>query len=112
MKKLLRISWYTILSVILLLLFVNVFTDRNIETEININAPAEEVWATLMDHASYPDWNPFLIQLTGDPDVGSTIQVTIQPPDSEAMDFAPNVLVNTPNKEFRWCGKTGNARHL
>jgi hypothetical protein len=30
---------------------------------ININAPANRVWAVLTYAAAYPEWNPFMIEL-------------------------------------------------
>ena len=80
---------------------------RSIKTEIVVNAPVEKVWNILMDHGSYPQWNPFIKNISGNPDVGSQIAVTIQSPGNSPMDFAPTVLVNKTNQEFRWIGKLG-----
>jgi hypothetical protein len=78
---------------------------HRIETEIEINAPAERVWSLLMDFPSYPSWNPFICSIEGKPVVGQSLNVLIQPPGSGAMRFRPTVLKVEPNREFRWKGK-------
>ena len=50
---------------------------KTIEATIDIEAPAETVWAVLMDWASYPSWNPFIRSITGKPKVGGRIHVRI-----------------------------------
>ncbi|HEV7618193.1 MAG TPA: SRPBCC domain-containing protein [Burkholderiaceae bacterium] len=78
---------------------------HRIETQIEINAPAERVWSLLMDFPSYPRWNPFIRSIEGNPMVGQSLNVLIQPPGSKAMRFRPTVLKVEPNREFRWKGK-------
>jgi hypothetical protein len=78
---------------------------HRIETQIEINAPAERVWSLLMDFPSYPRWNPFIRSIDGNPMVGQSLNVLIQPPGSKAMRFRPTVLKVEPNREFRWKGK-------
>ena len=38
---------------------------RQIETEIDINAPAAKVWAILTDFARMGLWNPFITSIAG-----------------------------------------------
>jgi len=77
---------------------------KQIATEIEIDAPANRVWSILTDFARYPDWNPFIIHIEGQPDKGARLTVKIQPPDSKAMTFRPVVLNAEPGKELRWLG--------
>ena len=37
----------------------------SISTEIDIAAPPNEVWAVLTDYERYPEWNPFMVKLSG-----------------------------------------------
>ena len=37
-----------------------------IRTEVEIAAPAAEVWRTLTAFADYGEWNPFITQLSGE----------------------------------------------
>ena len=76
-----------------------------IETEIEIDAPPERVWATFADFDRWPDWNPFARRLDGDVAVGETIAVRLEPPDGRGMTFKPRVLEFTPNRALRWRGK-------
>lgn len=48
-----------------------------IETSIDIDAPAGQVWAALVDFPSYADWNPFVIRVRGAPVVGEAVRLTV-----------------------------------
>ncbi len=78
---------------------------RNLETEITINASPEVVWDILLDHTAYPDWNPFIIKISGPTQPGENLVDNIKPPESNPMEFKPQVLANEKGKEFRWIGK-------
>jgi len=77
---------------------------KNLETKITIDAPATRVWDILMNHTDYPNWNPFITQISGSITPGEMLAVTIHPPNKKPMHFDPVVLKNEPNKEFRWLG--------
>lgn len=78
---------------------------HQIDTQIEIEAPAERVWSLLIDFASHSRWNPFVRSIEGTPEVGQPLKVFIQPPGSNGMQFRPTVLVVEPNRELRWKGK-------
>lgn len=78
---------------------------RNISTEIIIDAPAKDVWDILMDHESYPGWNPFIKKISGSTNVGEHLAVTVRPIGQSPMNFKPEVLVHKKYEEFRWIGK-------
>ncbi len=78
---------------------------HKIETEIEIKAPAERVWALLIDLPSYPSWNPFVRSIEGTLEAGRTLTVFIKPPGAKGMQFTPKVLAVEPNRELRWKGK-------
>ena len=105
MKKILKAIISLILLIVLILLLVNFFSNRNIKTEIVINASAEEIWNVLLDHKEYPQWNPFIKKITGSTVRGENLAVTIQSEGNAPMDFTPIVLINRENEEFRWLGK-------
>jgi uncharacterized membrane protein len=44
---------------------------KQLHTEIDVEAPAERVWEVLMDFASYPQWNPFIRNISSLPAPGS-----------------------------------------
>jgi len=78
---------------------------KTIETQILINARPPEVWDRLMAFQDYPNWNPFILEITGEPAVRNKIRATIKPPQSKPMVFKPVVLKNQKATEFRWKGK-------
>ena len=75
-----------------------------IKTQIDINATPENIWKILTDFDNYPNWNPFIKQLTGEVKVGSKIKVNIQPPEAKAMTFKPTILTYQSNEELSWLG--------
>jgi len=77
---------------------------KEIITHIEINASPQRVWSILTDFESYPQWNPFLRSLSGEPKEGSRLKVFIQPPGSRGRAFNPVVLKAEPGKELRWLG--------
>jgi hypothetical protein len=77
---------------------------RQIETEIDINAPAAKVWAVLTDFAKMPLWNPFITAITGRPAPGERLAVTIHPPGKSAVTLHPTLLAVRPERELRWLG--------
>lgn len=76
-----------------------------ISTSIVIQSSPATVWAVLTNFESYPSWNPFIKQLTGDVAEGKTISVTLHPPEGSPMSFKPTVLAFDAPREFRWLGK-------
>jgi uncharacterized membrane protein len=78
---------------------------HHLDTQIEINAPAERLWALLTDFPSYPRWNPFIRSIDGACEVGQSVNVFIQPPRSRGMRFRSVVLAVERNRELRWKGK-------
>jgi hypothetical protein len=78
---------------------------HHLETQIATDAPAERVWSLLMDVPSHTRWNPFLRSVEGNPVVGQSLKIFIQPPGARGMLFRPTVLVVKPDREFCWKGK-------
>src|SRR3712207_9011740 len=75
-----------------------------LHSEIEIGAPAERVWHLLTDFASYPQWNPFIRTISGQPTEGEGLEVRIGPPAGRSMTFKPKVLNAEPSRELRWLG--------
>lgn len=76
-----------------------------LETQIEIAAPVERVWALLTDFPSYSRWNPFVRSIEGTLEVDQSLKVLIQPPGASGMQFRPTVLAVEPNRELRWKGR-------
>jgi hypothetical protein len=73
-------------------------------TEVYIRASHDRVWRILADFARYPEWNPFIKGIEGNPKVGKRIKVLLTPPGTRALALSPRVLVFTAGKELRWIG--------
>ena len=78
---------------------------KELRSEIEIDAPAEQVWRVLTNFAAFPQWNPFIRKASGDIRVGASIEVRMQPSGARAMTFRPKVLNVEPNRELRWIGR-------
>jgi hypothetical protein len=76
-----------------------------IRTEIEIDAPAERVWAILTDFDRFPEWNPFIRKIAGKAEPGAKLEVRIEPQSGRGMTFRPTVLAAEPQRELRWLGR-------
>ena len=91
------------------LLVATVIIDRipiaksTIQTDVVINSSASEVWQELTDFEEYPQWNPFMLQVTGAPSPGEQLEILMRFGDG-TMTITPTVLVSLPDRELRWIG--------
>ena len=76
-----------------------------IQTQIEINASADQVWTVLVDFAAYPAWNPFIRSAAGVPERGARIHIAVQPKGGKMMHFSPVVLSAQAGRELRWRGQ-------
>jgi hypothetical protein len=77
---------------------------KEIRTEIEIDAPVEEVWAILIDFARYSEWNPFIREISGELRQSAQLQVNLGSPGGRTMKFKPIVQMIEAQKSFRWLG--------
>jgi hypothetical protein len=77
---------------------------KELHSQIEIDASAERVWRVLTDFASYPEWNPFIRRISGEPTTGERLQVRLEPPESRGITLRPKVLNAEPNQQLRWLG--------
>ncbi|MGV0959897.1 MAG: SRPBCC family protein [Limnohabitans sp.] len=78
---------------------------HHLQTQVHIQATAEQVWSVLMDFERYPQWNPFIRQVVGCAVRGQTLCVEVQPVGGKPMRFKPTVVQVEPASEWRWLGK-------
>lgn len=78
---------------------------KSIKTEILINADIKTVWNILMDFDAYPQWNPFIKEISGNPEVGKPIRAVMDLGEGQ-KDFIvfPTVTVNNNHSHFAWLG--------
>jgi hypothetical protein len=83
------------------------FNRKELATEIEINAPPERVWGILADFAKFPEWNPFIREVSGKLEKGQKLKVTLRPSGGRSIKMSPTVLVAEPGKELSWIGHLG-----
>ena len=77
----------------------------HLTTSTEIDASPEAVWAVLSDLPSYPSWNPFIREASGQLAAGERLDLRMQPDGGRAMRFRPTVLKAEPGRELRWLGR-------
>ncbi len=75
-----------------------------IRTEVEIAAPASEVWRTLTDFADYQEWNPFITQISGELREGAELSVHLSLPEGRDHELHPRLLRCKAEEELRWRG--------
>ena len=78
---------------------------KEVSTEIVIEAPVEQVWQILTDFAKFPEWNPFIRQMSGEVRTGAKLEVRLKPPGGRAMSFKPKMVNVETSREIRWLGR-------
>jgi hypothetical protein len=89
----------------LILILAGPVPTRELATEIEINAPAETVWAILTDLDRFAEWNPFIREIEGEVRQGARLRVRIEPPEGKGMTFTPTVTRVDPPRQFSWLGR-------
>jgi hypothetical protein len=76
------------------------FSMKEIKGSIEIDAPVGIVWGVLTDFGSYPEWNPFIVSMIGEPKLGSGLDVTIKSTKGKETKFKSKVAKVEENKEL------------
>ena len=78
---------------------------REFKTEIDIDAPPEDVWVVLADTRAYGEWNPLVHRLDGKLKTGEKIAIDLYLGGEKAMRFTPVLKNVEPGRELRWLGR-------
>lgn len=80
---------------------------REIETEIEISAPATEVWSILTNIDDWAEWSPIINQASGDASLGSTLSITMmgKKEGQDGPKYSPVITILDEPKLFRWRAK-------
>ncbi|MEM7303262.1 MAG: SRPBCC domain-containing protein [Pseudomonadota bacterium] len=90
---------------LLILVAALAYTGRKtFHVEIIISAPPEQVWAVLMDTASYGEWNPVFTKVEGDHQLGGSVKNTVVDPKGNVLNIEAGVDVLDTNRELRQSG--------
>lgn len=71
-------------------------------TEIQIDAPQDEVWEVLADVSSYPNWDSGFISLEGELALGATLKLEVEA--SPGRTFKPKVTELNAPTGMVWTG--------
>jgi hypothetical protein len=85
---------------------------HELRTEIDIEAPPEQVWAHLVDLPAYASWNPFITSARGSAVVGETLSLRMEPPGGRGVTLRPTVTAVSEGAALEWLGHLGVPRIL
>jgi hypothetical protein len=75
----------------------------SVQTKIEIEAPAKDVRAVLLNFDDYPKWNPFIVKVEGKVAEGSTVRVTVKPVGKDALS-GDTVVTSLRDTRLAWTG--------
>ena len=78
---------------------------RTISAQLEIEAPAEQVWDVLVDFDSYPEWNPFMTEVRGRPLRGATLHISMRRPGGWRLRFRARVVAAQRPSLLAWQGR-------
>jgi len=73
-----------------------------IRSELEIAAPAAEVWGILTDFPRYHEWNPFITEIESDGVVGGSMQLLLSLPQGRDHRLKATLLRLEEDFEIRW----------
>jgi hypothetical protein len=76
--------------------------DATVHTEIQINAPARQVWQGMTDLAGYVKYNPMIRRASGEIKAGFRLKLYFNPSGSKERTFHSKALIVEPELELRW----------
>ena len=76
-----------------------------ISTAVEIDAAPARVWSVLVDLPSYREWNPFIVDASGNVAVGETLSLRMALPGRSPMTISPRLLAVDRDRELRWQGR-------
>ena len=75
----------------------------SVQTQIEIEAPAKDVRAVLLNFGDYPRWNPFIVSVDGAVAQGSKVRVTVKPVGKDALS-GDTVVTALTDTRLAWRG--------
>jgi hypothetical protein len=76
----------------------------DLRSEVEINAPAEQVFRVLTDLKRYHEWNPFIHSISGTLAVGEHLALELSLPEGKTYALKPRVIELSQDRELRWRG--------
>jgi hypothetical protein len=85
-------------------------TQFEIRADIEINASAEKVWASIIDFESYKNWNSQLTYLGGNVEPNGKLHLKLAAEGAKPYEFKPDISHWQEGKKFAWIAITGFPR--
>jgi hypothetical protein len=67
-----------------------------------VEAPKSEVWEVLTDFEAYDEWNPVITSGSGEPVVGSSLDLELTLPGHDSEELDAEVLIARGDRKLRW----------
>jgi len=80
---------------------------EEIHTTTVIDTPAFAVWNIIADFPKYPDWNPFIIRLSGELKINSKLEMEMKLANEKVVHGEFVVVDAETEREIAWGGKNG-----
>ncbi len=80
---------------------------KRLVTEVDIHADPRAVWNVLTDLASFHEWNPFIVEASGEITVAGRLELRMSPPGGRSMTFKPKVTEVAAARSLEWLGRLG-----
>ena len=106
MKKMIL---YFIIGLVVVVIALS-FTSFEINEKVEIQAPVEKVWVTIIDFESYFEWNSQLEYLGGKVEPGRQLHLKLSATGAEPYAFKPIISHWEEHKQFAWLARTGLPR--
>ena len=100
---------YTIIGLVVLVIALS-FTSFEINEKIEINAPVEQVWKSIIDFDSYSAWNSQLEYLGGKVEPDGNLHLKLSAEGADPYEFKPVISHWEENQRFAWLARTGFPR--
>ena len=76
---------------------------------VQIDAPAECVWAVMVDFARYPEWNPFTVKVDATLELGSPVVLTLPDPADPGSTFETHEQISAIEPPHHLQYNTGDS---
>ena len=81
-----------------------IFGRKVVHTEIEIAAPESEIWSVLSDAGRYAEWNPVIIKVEGQYELGAELSNTVRDGNGQESVMTSKVVRFVPDKELNQFG--------
>ena len=78
---------FAALAVLVVAVAGALLTRKTFHVEQVIAAPPEDIWSVLMDTATYPDWNPVFVEVTGEFAEGAKMLNKVRDPKGNILEM-------------------------